>query len=155
MRRIYLLMGLLLLTLLPAKAGHTPPKVTLRVHIQTPGEGQSPMEVTTITIPPSGEQIQVRTLPEASETQLVGVQQDASGLRLQFNHEGQVNLSAVTAQNQGRILVVVIDGQVVYAPVIDVQITNGELDVPRQLPAEIIRLLQEVAAKNVRQAKKA
>ena len=110
------------------------------------------MEVTTIAIPPNGENIQVRTLPEASETQLIDVQQDANGLRLKFNHIAQVNLSAVTAQNQGRILVVVLDGQVIYAPIIDLQITNGELDVPRQMPANIVALLQAVAKENVRQA---
>jgi hypothetical protein len=154
MRWIFLLTGLLFLTFLPARAGHTPPKVMLRVHVQTTGDGQSALEVTTIPIPPTGEEIQVRTLPEVAEGQLIDVAQDAAGLRLKFNHVGQVNLSAVTAQNQGRILVVVLDGQVIYAPVIDTQITNGELDVPRQMPAEIVKLLQDVAAQNVRQSKK-
>jgi hypothetical protein len=65
---------------------------------------------------------------------------------------GQVNLNAVTAQNQGRILVVLIDGYVVYAPIIDEQITDGELDLPRPLPAQVLQLLQEVARRNVRQA---
>jgi len=81
------------------------------------------------------------------------VRQDASGVvHLLFNHVGQVNLSAVTAQNQGRILVVLIDGQIVYAPIIDEQITNGELDLPRPINPQVLQLLQEVARKNVRQA---
>jgi preprotein translocase subunit SecD len=82
------------------------------------------------------------------------VQQDTSGLHLQFDHVGQVNLSAVTAQNQGRILVVLIDGYVVYAPIIDEQITNGELDIPRPMPLQVVQFLQDVAQKNVRQAAK-
>jgi len=155
MRRTCLLMGFLFLPFLPAQAGHSPPKVTLRVHVQTTGEGQSPLEVTTISIPPNGEQIQVRTLPEVNEHDLVDAQQDASGtVHLLFNHVGQVNLSAVTAQNQGRILVVLIDGYVVYAPTIDEQITNGELDLPRPIPPQVLQLLQEVARQNVRQAAK-
>jgi preprotein translocase subunit SecD len=155
MRWTCLLIGFLFLTFLPAWAGHSPPKIVLRVHVQTTGEGQSPQEVTTITIPPNGEQIQVRTLPELTEQELVGVQQDASGaVRLQFNHTGQVDLDAVTAENQGRFLVVLIDGYVIYAPVIDEQITSGELDIPRHISPQIVQLLQEVAQENVRQAAK-
>jgi preprotein translocase subunit SecD len=153
MRWTCLLIGFLFLTFLPAKAGHSPPKVILRIHVQSPGEGQSALEVSSLALPPNGEQIQVRTLPEATERDLVDVQQDASGVvHLQFNHVGQVNLSAVTAQNQGRILVVLIDGVVVYAPIIDQQITNGELDLPRPLNPQILQFLQEVARQNVRQA---
>ena len=151
MRWTCFLLGLLLLTFLPARAGHTPPKVTLRVHVQTTGEGQSPMEVGSIRIPPQGEEILIRAIPEVSEIQLVDVQQDADGLHLRFNHTGTVDLDAATAQNQGRILVVIIDGQVVYAPTIDMQITNGVLDIPHPIPAPIVQLLQNVAKKNVRQ----
>ena len=154
MRWTCLLTGFLLLTFLPARAGHSPPKVVLRVHVQTTGEGLSAQEATTITIPPNGEQIQVRTLPEATEQELIDVQQDASGLHLKFNHVGQINLNAATAQNQGRILVVLIDGYVVYAPIIDEMISNGELDIPHPIPAQIVQLLQEVARQNVRQAAK-
>jgi hypothetical protein len=155
MRWTCLLMGLLFLTFLPARAGHSPPKVILRVHVQTTGEGQSAMAVTTISIPPNGEQIQVRTLPEITERELVSVQQDASGVvHLLFNHSGQVSLNAVTAQNQGRILVVLIDGYVVYAPTINEQITNGELDLPRPISPQVLLLLQDVARQNVRQASK-
>jgi hypothetical protein len=155
MRSTCLLLGVLMFTFLPARAGHSPPKVVLRVHVQTTGDGLSPMEATTISLPPNGEQIQVRTLPEVTEQQLIGVEQDASGnLRLQFNHVGQVNLNAVTSQNQGRILVVLINGYVVYAPIIDQQINNGELDIPHSINSKVFQLLQEVAKKNVRQAAK-
>lgn len=118
------------------------------------GGGAVAQEATTITLPPNGEQIQVRTLPEATEQELVDVRQNASGLHLQFDHVGQVDLSAVTAQNQGRILVVLINGYIVYAPIIDEQITNGELDIPHPINPQVILLLQEVARRNVRQAAK-
>ncbi len=142
-----------LLTAGMAHAGHSAPKVFLRVHVQTTGEGQSPMEVMSVNVPPDNDKILIRMLPEASESQLTGIEQDASGgVRLHFNHAAQVNLSAVTGQNQGRILVVLIDGIVVYAPVIDTQITNGELDIPHPIPAQIVQLLQEAAAHNVKEA---
>jgi hypothetical protein len=153
MLRICLLTGLLGLLAIPAYAGHTPPQVTLRVHVQTTGDGLSPQQATTIAVPPKGETIQIRTLPEVSEGELVDAQQDSSGVvHLQFNHEGQVSLSAVTAQNQGRILVVLIDGYVMYAPIIDEQITTGELDLPRPIPPEVLLLLQARAKENVKQA---
>jgi hypothetical protein len=143
----------ILLTVGIAHAGHSPPKVFLRVHVQTTGEGQSPMEVMNVNVPPDNDKILVRMLPEASESQLIGIEQDASGgVRLHFNHAAQVNLSAVTGQNQGRILVVLIDGNVVYAPVIDTQITNGELDIPHPIPPVIVQLLQDVAKHNVKEA---
>lgn len=150
-------MGLLLLALLPAlpvKAGHTPPKVTLRIHVQTAGEGQSTLEVAQVRIPPAGDTILIRAIPELSEGQLVGVAQDEAGLHLQFNHTGTVDLNAATAQNQGRILVVFIDGNVVYAPIIDTQISNGQLTIPHQIPAQVVQLLQQVAAQNVRKSNK-
>jgi hypothetical protein len=155
MRLIWLLSAVLLFTLLPAQAGHTPPQVLLRVHVQTSGEGLSAMEATTIALPPQGEQIQIRTLPEVTEHDLVGAQQAASGpLRLLFDHVGQVALSAVTGTNQGRILVVMLDGYIVYAPTIDQQITDGELDIPHQVKPEVLQALQEVARRNVEQAAK-
>jgi preprotein translocase subunit SecD len=154
MRWTCLLFGLMLTTLLPAQAGSSPPKVTLRIHVQVAGEGLSPQEATTIAVPPDGEEIQVRTLPEASERDLVEVQQDATGLHLQFNHVGTVNLNAVTAENQGRILVVMVDGRIIYAPVIDAQISKGHLDIPHQIPPQLVVLLQQLAQQNVRQAEK-
>jgi hypothetical protein len=154
MRWILFLAGLFI-TFLPAHAGHSPPKILFRIHVQTTGIGQSPLEAMTISLPPNGEQIQVRTLPEVSEGQIIDAQQDASGaVRVRFNHTGQVALNAVTAQNQGRILVVVIDGYVIYAPIIDEQITDGEIKIPGPIKPEIVKLLQEVGQRNVQQANK-
>ena len=154
MRWICFLLGLLLLTFSPARAGHTPPKVFLRVHVQTTGSGQSAQEATTISIPPNNEQIQIRTLPELTELDLVDAREDDAGLHLQFNHAGTVNLDAVTAQNQGRILVVLLDGRVIYAPIIDQEIANGHLDIPHQIPPQFVQLLEDAAQKNLRQAAK-
>jgi preprotein translocase subunit SecD len=154
MRRALFLLGFLVLAFVPAHAGKTPPKVTLRIHVQTTGEGQSTLEVTHLKVPPDGEDILVRALPEVSEGQLIDAQQDADGLHLRFNHTGQIDLNAATAQNQGRILVVLIDGTVIYAPTIDTQITTGELDIPHQISPVVLQLLQEVAKQNVRQQNK-
>ena len=122
--------------------------------VQTAGEGQSTLEVAQIRVPPAGDTILIRAIPEVSEIQLVGAEQDAVGLHLQFNHTGTVDLNAATAQNQGRLLVVIIDGNVVYAPTIDTQINDGQLTIPHQIPNEVVQLLQQVAAQNIRKANK-
>lgn len=153
MRSICLLTGFLLLLLSPAQAGHSPPQVLLRIYVQTTGDGLSAQQATTISLPPNGEPIQIRTLPEITERELIDVKADPSGaVHLRFNHTGQVALNAVTAQNQDRILVVMINGYIVYAPIIDEQITSGELVLPHPLNPQALQLLQEIARKNVQEA---
>jgi preprotein translocase subunit SecD len=154
MRLIFPWLLLLLLTILPAQAGHSPPKVLLRVNVQTTGEGLPATMATVLSLPPNGEEIEIRAIPEVTEKDLIDVKQAPDNtVRFFFNHRGQVNLSAATAENQGRILVLLIDGYVAYAPIIDQEISNGELDVPHPLNPQVIKLLQEVAQRNVREAR--
>lgn len=150
MRRICLLLVGSVLIFAPAHAGHSPPKVFLRIYVQSSGEGMSDTQVTHIALPPNGETIMIRALPEVTERELIGAQPDASGaVHLQFNHQGQVVISAFTAQNQNRIMVVMLDGYIQYAPVIDEQITNGEIILPHPLRPEALKLLQQTAQQNV------
>jgi preprotein translocase subunit SecD len=153
MRRISLFtLFLLLAGLIPVQAGHSPPKVLLRVYVQT-NEGLPESEARPISIPPDNEVIQVRPLPELTEGDLVSVEADAVGaVHLHFNHSGQITLNACTAENQGKILVVMVDGFIVYAPTIDEQLSEGELVLPHPLKPEVVKLLQETAAHNVKQA---
>ena len=154
MRPLLLLLGLLFALFLPARAGHAPPKVLMRVFLQT-NEGMPETEARPVQIPPDNEVIQVRVLPEVTEQELTSVLTDPSGVvHLYFDHIGQVDLDAATAQNQGRIMVVMVDGIIVYAPVIDTQITNGELILPHPLSPDIIQQLQERARLNNAQAKR-
>jgi preprotein translocase subunit SecD len=149
-RWLCLLIGLLFLTFQPAWAGHSPPKIFLRIHIQTSGEGLPATQVAQVALPSTGETIMIRAMPEITERDLIAVQSDASGsVHLHFNHDGQVALSVATGQNQGRIMVVMLNGFIIYAPVIDEQITNGELVLPRQFTPKALQLLQEAAQKNV------
>jgi hypothetical protein len=149
MPRMLLLIGLLVVMLQPAHAGHKPPDIFLRIYVQTTGEGLPAMQATTIVLPPNNEEIQIRALPEVTEHELIDVKPEPDGgVRLFFNHQGQVNLSAVTAQNQDRILVVMINGYVVYAPTI----ANGQLAIPHPINAQALQLLQETAQKNVEKA---
>ena len=143
----------LLSTLLPAQAGHSAPKILLNINVQTSGEGLPLNQAHSIAVPPNGETILIRTLPEITQRDLVDVQVDASdAVHFRFNHDGQVALNAVTAQNQGRILVLMLNGYILYAPVIDEQISDGELIMPHHLDPKVIQLLQETAQKNLQQA---
>jgi preprotein translocase subunit SecD len=156
MRLLCLSIGWSLLFFTPVRAGHSAPKIILQIFVQTTGEGMSATQATTISIPPNGETIQIRALPEITERDLVDAHADASGaVHLRFDHEGQVVLSAFTAQNQDRIMVIMLNGYIIYAPVIDEQITTGELVIPHPLKPEALRLLQETARKNVRQQARA
>jgi len=51
-------------------------------------------------------------------------------------------------------MVVFINGYIIYSPVIDEQITSGQLLIPHALAPQVVQLLQEVAKKNVRDARK-
>jgi preprotein translocase subunit SecD len=146
--------GLFLLLLpglaLPARAGHSPPQVLLRVFVQTTGDGMADTQAHEITIPPDNETILIRAMPETNESEITDVQVDPAGrTHVFFDHTGTVDLDAVTAQNQGRILVVTLDGYIIYAPVIDREISNGELIIPHPIPPQIIQLLQKLAKQNV------
>jgi predicted Abi (CAAX) family protease len=153
MRWIYLLSGWLFLFLVPAHAGHSPPKIVLQIFVQTSGEGLSTSQATSIAIPPNNEIIQIRSLPEITERNLVDAQADASGaIHLRFDHIGQVVLSTFTAQNQNRIMVIMLNGYIIYAPIIDEQITSGELIIPHPIKPEALQLLQKTAQKNVQKA---
>jgi preprotein translocase subunit SecD len=153
MRWISCLAVLLVFLVLPAHAGHSPPKVLFRVFIQTSGEGLPSSEAQEVVIPPNRETIMIRAMPEITEQNLVDVRADPAGnVHFRFDHQGQVNLDAVTAQDQGRIMVVALNGFVIYAPLIDEQITSGELVVPHAIDPAVIQLLEEEAQKNVQQA---
>ena len=155
MRWIPRLAGVLVLLALPAHAGHSPPKVLFRVFIQTSGEGLPASEAQEVVIPPNHEVIMIRAMPELTELNLIDVHADASGnVHFLLDHAGQVNLDAVTGQDQGRIMVVSLNGFVIYAPLIDEQITTGELIVPHTIDPAIIKLLEDEAQKNVREARK-
>ena len=155
MRSLPLLLVLLLATLIPASAGHKEViQVYMRIHIQTAGAGLPESQAVSVKIPPNGEIIQIRTLPEITERELVDIKKTTEGIRLVFNHEGSINLNAVTAQNTGRILVVMINGVVVYAPLIDQQISSGYLDIPHQINPQVVQLLKDTAAANIVTANK-
>jgi hypothetical protein len=56
----------------------------------------------------------------------------------------------MTIQDEGRIMVVILNGRIIYAPIIDTVLGNGILTIPRGvLPAEIPEL-NELVKKNAK-----
>ena len=150
---VFVLVSTIVLPMAPARAGASPPKILMRIYVQT-NEGLPPSEAMPVSVPPDNEVIYIRSMPEVTEQNLAGAESIPEGVKLIFDHTGQVDLDAVTGQDQNRILVVTIDGVVVYAPIIDQQITDGVLIIPHLTNPVIVQLLQECAAKNNREAKR-
>lgn len=148
------LLSLFCLTLLclPVQAGHSGPKLLFRIHVQTTGQGLSDQEAIPITLTHPNENILVRALPEITENDILTVQEEASGTRFYFNHEGKVALDVFTAQNQGRAMVVLLNSEVIYAPIIDEEITTGQLLIPKKFKPEILEALKDIAEKNTKEA---
>ncbi|HSI83169.1 MAG: hypothetical protein ACAI35_02425 [Candidatus Methylacidiphilales bacterium] len=154
--RLLIVLLLLVSSLSPALAGSSPPKVVVRVHIQNMNK-ELKKQTFMVQLPDPPEQISVSTLPEASEKDVLNVTgkptTNGFGAYIQFNRRGSVNLSATTAQNQGRILVVVINNRVVYAPVIDTVISNGILFIPDGISPKEMEALSTLAKYNSKRAK--
>lgn len=133
-RMIPWLVGLLLW----AGAAEKPP-VLLRVHLQAP-EGVKGMVTVPVTLLNPPENIAIRNIPELSEKEIRQVRALADGtVVVEFDDFGKTKLEVATNTGRGLILVVIVNGRVVYAPTIDTNLTQGTLALPAGavLPEEI------------------
>ena len=120
-----ILAGLLLLI------GAAPkPPVLLRVHLQAPEGAKGTISVPVTLFNPA-ETISIQSLPEVSEREIrkVSTREDGTIL-VEFTDFGQTKLEVGTSTGRGLILVVIVNGRVVYAPRIDTVLTNGCLLLP-------------------------
>ena len=142
------LLASLLLALLPARAGAPAPKVTLRLCLQVDAQSGATGSKQTVPVRLANPDqiIYINAQPEASEHDLVGIEPyngvaGENGAILHFSRHAAIGLNNATVQNQGRILVVLLDGRPVYTPVIDAPLSSGDFIVPRGvLPIEITEL---------------
>ena len=122
------------------------PPVLIRVHLQAlegaKGEVSVPIELFN---PP--EKVAIQSLPEVSEKDLqkVSVRSDGTVL-LEFDDFGRTKLDVATSTGQGSILVVIVNGRVVYAPRVDTILNQGCLLLPpgSLTPEEILRANEEI-----------
>ena len=92
----------------------------------------------TLLNPP--ETIAIRNIPELSEKEIRSVRTLVDGtVVVEFDDFGQTKLEVATNTGRGLILVVIVNGRVVYAPTIDTNLTRGGLALPPGsiLPEEI------------------
>lgn len=106
------------------------PPVLLRVHLQAP-EGAKGMVTVPITLLNPPETIAIRNIPEVSEREIRQVRTLPDGaVVVEFDDFGKTKLEVATNTGRGLILVVIVNGRVVYAPRIDISLTRGSLALP-------------------------
>jgi preprotein translocase subunit SecD len=141
-----LLLGIfaLALTTFGLHAGSSRPQITFRVHVERGQSAGSSAQVMQIALTQPEQVITVGRYAELSETQVQSVLPTPDGgLMVLFNSTGTKILESATANNQGRVLVVFLNGRVVYAPLIDMPLRTGRILVPGPLdPAEVAALQQ-------------
>ena len=121
------------------------PPVLLRVHLQAP-EGAKGMVTVPVTLLNTPETIAIRNIPELSEKDIRQVRTMTDGtLVVEFDDFGKTKLEVATNTGRGFILVVIVNGRVVYAPTIDTNLSKGVLALPAGsiLPEEIQALNDE------------
>jgi len=106
------------------------PPVLLRVHLQAP-EGAKGMATAPVTLFNPPETIAIRSIPEVSEKEIVRITSRPDGtLLVELDDFGATKLEIATSTGRGLILVVLVNGRVVYAPRIDTTLTQGRLLLP-------------------------
>jgi hypothetical protein len=101
-----------------------------RVHLQAP-EGAKGQVSVPVTLFNPAETISIQTIPEVSEKEVRKVSTRLDGsILVEFTDFGQTKLEVGTSTGRGLILVVIVNGRVVYAPRIDTVLTNGCLLLP-------------------------
>ena len=106
------------------------PPVLLRVHLQAP-EGAKGMLTVPVTLLNPPETIAIRNLPEVSEKEIQKIYTGGDGtVVVEFDEFGKTKLEVATSTGRGLILVVIVNGRVVYAPLIDTTLTRGALALP-------------------------
>jgi len=122
------------------------PPVLIRVHLQAAegARGEASVPVSLFNPP---EKVAIQSLPELSEKDISKVSTRIDGtVLLEFDDFGKTKLEVATSTGRGLIMVVIVNGRVVYAPRIDTVLTNGSLLLPAGAvtPEEILQTNADV-----------
>lgn len=124
------------------------PPVLLRVHLQAPegAKGQATVPLALFNPP---ETIAIHSIPELSEKEVRAVTLRPDGTVLvEFDDFGRTKLDVATSTGRGLILVVIVNGRVVYAPTVDTVLNRGILLLPPQsMSADEIQALNDTRNK--------
>lgn len=124
-------------------AGGQKPKIMVRFHTEIGGSGSSKGNAIPLNLVNPSQQIWVNRLPEVSENDLAAVTQLPDGTTLiQLNTNGTRALEAATSTKQGKILVIIVNGRVVYAPQVDMVLRDGRVIVPGGITKEEVETMK-------------
>jgi preprotein translocase subunit SecD len=154
MRFWFLLAGLWITSGTLVWGGSSPPPLAFRIHVQIAPEGLPQTQIVPVMLDSPPERIYVKRYAEISEKDLASVAARTiggqPGLICQFTQHGQTVMIALTSQYQGQIMVVFLNGRVLFAPIIDTNVNNGQLFIPRTIPEAELAEIQRFIAKNNR-----
>jgi len=106
------------------------PPVLIRVHLQAAEGAKGDVSVPVSLFNPP-EKVAIQSLPELSEKDIRKVSTRSDGtVLLEFDDFGKTKLEVATSTGRGLIMVVIVNGRVVYAPRIDTVLTKGCLLLP-------------------------
>ena len=131
------------------------PPVLIRVHLQAP-EGAKGQVSVPVTLFQPNESIAIQSIPEVTEKEIrrISTRQDGT-VMINFDEFGQTKLEVGTSTGRGLIMVVIVNGRVVYAPRIDTVITRGVLLLPAGsvTPEEIAQVNEEIEQSRIEKLK--
>lgn len=132
-------------------AGSSRPLATFRIHVEQSGSSGSSAQVIQVALTNPDQVVTVARFAELSENHVANVLPTPDGgMLVVFNPTGARILESLTASQMGRIMVVFLNGQVVYAPVIDLAVRSGKLMIPGPLPTEDVMALQQLLERRAR-----
>lgn len=106
------------------------PPVLFRVHLQAPegARGQATVPLTLFNPPDT---IAIHNIPELSEKEIekISIRPDGT-VMVEFDDFGRTKLDVATSTSRGLIFVVIVNGRVVYAPLVDTVLNRGILLLP-------------------------
>jgi len=142
--RSLMVVPVLLLTVATGLAGASKPTMTFRIHIQVKEDTKGEGAVLPIALSSPQQIITVSRVPKISENHLQSViATPDGGMMVQTSTTGARLLEEATLSNPNQIMVVLLNGQVVYSPVIDIPLRSGRLLIPGPIPPAMITALQQ------------
>lgn len=132
------------------------PKTSLRVHFEvSPATPAGQRQTFKLEKPPI--EVPVSKFPELWEKHLVGIEPFPArpgSVLLTFDDHGKRVLYFLTEAQKGRHMIVAVNGKVVFAPIVDSTLPNGQILVPAGIQGKELTDLQRIAKKNAKEAKK-
>ena len=119
------------------------PTLSFRIHTELTTVS-APGQAVPVTLFNPDQEIHISRFADLTENHVADVQRmPGGGVLVLFKQEGASLLDVATTNNQGRIMVVMVNGRVLYAPVIDAPLRKGRMMLPPGITDEEFTLWQK------------